>query len=79
LSLTNNAGKLPPTVNRQQHSPDKLINVIIFYRFYEISGNSAIGDACVFVIKYFTHLPWKPVHEVNRFRSFTAINDRKIE
>jgi hypothetical protein len=46
-------GNIPSVVIHQQCSPDKLINVIIFYRHYEIRGNSAIGDALVFVIKYF--------------------------
>jgi hypothetical protein len=37
--------------NRLKYSLDKLINVIIFYRLFEMISNSAIVDAPAYVIK----------------------------
>jgi len=78
IYLISGAGNISPAGIRQQYSPDKLVNVIIFYRLYEIPCNHAIGDATAFVIKYLTHRPRKPVYETKGFRNFTAVNDRKI-
>jgi hypothetical protein len=49
--LVSSAGNITAVSNRLKYSLDKLINVIIFYRLFEMISNSAIVDAPAYVIK----------------------------